>query len=51
MDPQLLILAWKMRSRKFCEFYDHEWNVMWSLAAVYTFPDMQESVKTWIKEV
>lgn len=51
MDPHLLILAWKMRSRKFCEFYDHEWNVMWSLAAVYNFPEMQESVNKWIKEV
>jgi len=51
MDPHLLILAWKMRSRKFCEFYDHEWNVMWALATAYKFQEMQDSVKKWIKEV
>jgi len=50
-DPHLLILAWKMRSRRFFEFFDHEWNVMWSLERSFTFDQMKDSVKKWIKEI
>lgn len=43
MDPHLLLLAWKMRSKKFFEFIDSEWFVLWanekvcSLLEIYVF--------------
>jgi hypothetical protein len=51
MDPHILILAWKLRSRKFCEFYEHEWNVLWSLASTYTFEKMKTCVQQWIVDI
>lgn len=35
MDPHLLLLAWKLRSKKFCEFLDNEWMVLWANEKVY----------------
>jgi hypothetical protein len=35
MDPHLLLLAWKMRSKKFFEFIDAEWFVLWANEKVF----------------
>jgi hypothetical protein len=52
MDPHILILAWKLRSRKFCEFYEHEWNVLWALVAnAFTFDKMKTCMQQWIVDV
>lgn len=50
-DPHLFLLAWKMRSRVFCEIYEDEWNALWALERAFTIEDMKEVVKSWIAEI
>jgi len=51
MDPHLLLLAWKLRSKKFCEFYDSEWNVLWANEQVSTMEEIKTAVSRWQKEI
>lgn len=51
MQPHLLVLAWKLRSKKFFEFYDTEWSTLWALEQVFTFSDMKKYIETCITEV
>jgi hypothetical protein len=51
MDPHLLLLAWKLRSKKFCEFLDNEWMVLWANEKASTMDDIKAAVNRWIKEL
>jgi len=51
MDPHLLLLAWKLRSKKFCEFLDNEWMVLWANEKASTIDDIKSSVAKWVKEL
>jgi hypothetical protein len=51
MDPHLLLLAWKLRSKKFCEFLDNEWMVLWANEKASTLDDIKASVNRWVKEL
>jgi len=51
MDPHLLLLAWKLRSKKFCEFLDNEWMVLWANEKASSLEDIKASVNRWVKEL
>lgn len=51
LDPHILLLAWKLRSKRFFEFYDHEWMVLWANEQCYTFPDIVRRVQQWISDI
>eukprot|EP01127_Copromyxa_protea_P003074 TRINITY_DN12945_c0_g1_i1.p1 TRINITY_DN12945_c0_g1~~TRINITY_DN12945_c0_g1_i1.p1 ORF type:complete len:471 (+),score=100.99 TRINITY_DN12945_c0_g1_i1:22-1413(+) len=51
LDPQVLLLAWKLRSKKFFEFYDSEWNVLWANEQAYTWNDMFACVQRWVQDI
>jgi len=51
MDPHLLLLAWKLRSKKFCEFYDNEWMVLWANEQASTIEEIKAAVERWRKEI
>jgi hypothetical protein len=51
LDPHLLLLAWKMRSKRFFEFYDTEWMVLWANEQINSFDEIKESIQRWIKEI
>jgi len=51
MDPHLLLLAWKMRSKKFFEFIDNEWFVLWANEKATTFDDIRKAVLKWIQDI
>jgi len=51
MDPHLLLLAWKLRSKKFCEFMDNEWMVLWANEQAFTIEEIKSTVARWRKEV
>jgi len=50
-DPHLLLLAWKLRSKKFCEFLDNEWMVLWANEKASSLEDIKTSVNKWINEL
>jgi len=51
MDPHLLLLAWKLRSKKFCEFLDNEWMVLWANEKASNLEDIKASVARWVKDL
>lgn len=51
LDPHLLVLAWKLKSRRFFEFYDSEWNTLWALEQVFTWDDMKRYVERSLDEI
>jgi len=51
LDPHILLLAWKLRSRKFFEFYDHEWDVLWANEQCYNWEQIKARVLQWIKDI
>jgi len=51
MDPHLLLLAWKMRSKAFFSFQDHEWMVLWANENVTSFNEMKSAVERWRKDI
>jgi len=50
-DPHLLLLAWKLRSKKFCEFLDNEWMVLWANEKASSIEDIKAAVNRWVKEL
>jgi len=51
MDPHLLLLAWKMRSKRFFEFIDNEFFVLWANEKVTTLDDIKKGVNKWIQDI
>jgi len=51
MDPHLLLLAWKMRSKQFFQFYDSEWMVLWANEKVSEFKEMKAAVQKWRNDI
>jgi len=51
MDPHLLLLAWKMRSKKFFEFIDNEWFVLWANEKASSMDDIRRCVNKWIQDI
>jgi len=51
LDPQILILAWRLRSKTFFEFYDKEWAVLFANEMAFTFDDMKKAIAKWTKEI
>lgn len=51
LDPHVLLLAWKLRSKHFFEFYDHEWMVLWANEQCYTWNDIKSRVQKWINDI
>jgi len=51
MDPHLLLLAWKMRSKQFFQFYDCEWMVLWANEKVSSFDEMKKCVQRWQNDI
>jgi len=51
LDPHLLLLAWKLRSKHFFEIFDHEWMVLCANEGQFTFADIKGAVEQWISDI
>lgn len=51
LDPHVLLLAWKMRSKRFFEFFDTEWMVLWANEGVSSFDEIKAAIVRWIGEI
>eukprot|EP01126_Amoeba_proteus_P003061 TRINITY_DN1099_c0_g1_i3.p1 TRINITY_DN1099_c0_g1~~TRINITY_DN1099_c0_g1_i3.p1 ORF type:complete len:168 (+),score=35.69 TRINITY_DN1099_c0_g1_i3:139-642(+) len=51
MDPHILLLAWKMRSKKFFEWVDNEWMVLWANEKAQSWEDVKKAVNRWIQDI
>ena len=51
MDPHILLLAWKMRAKRFFEFVDNEWFVLWANEKVSSLDEIKRTVHKWIQDI
>lgn len=51
LDPHVLLLAWKMRSKRFFEFFDTEWMVLWANEGVSSFDEIKATISRWITDI